>query len=131
MKGYHVNIEQETVQNTLYRKVLYTAKSSQLVLMCVRPNEELGVEIHQENDQFFRFEEGTGMCTIDGNEYAVTDGTAIVVPKGSEHNIVNTSATQDLKFYTIYSPPHHKDGTIHATKADEIEQEFDGTTTEQ
>jgi mannose-6-phosphate isomerase-like protein (cupin superfamily) len=97
--------------------------------MCVPPHQELGLEVHTENDQFFRFEQGTGICTINGNEYALSDGIAIIVPKGAEHNIVNTSATEDLKFYTIYSP-HHKDGTIHATKADEVEEDFDGITTE-
>lgn len=130
MNGFHINIEQETLRNTMYRKVLYTAKSSQLVLMCVPPNEELGLETHNENDQFFRFEQGTGLCIINGYEHLVKDGIAIIVPKGAEHNIKNTSHTEDLKFYTIYSPPHHKDGTMHATKADEREEEFDGVTTE-
>lgn len=130
MKGYHLNIEEETLQNTLFRKVLYTGKESQLVLMCLPPLEELGLEVHSENDQFFRFEQGTGMCTVDDNEYALSDGVAVVVPKGSKHNVRNTSADEDLKFYTIYSPPHHKDGTIHATKAEEKEEDFDGVTSE-
>lgn len=130
MKGYHLDIEKETVENNLFRKVLYTAKNSQLVLMSLPPQEELGMEVHTENDQFFRFEKGNGMCIIDGNEYQVSDGMAVIVPLGAKHNIMNTSDSEDLKFYTIYSPPHHKDGTIHATKADEKEEDFDGITTE-
>ena len=132
MKGYSVDIEKETLENKLFRKVLYTAKNSQLVVMSVPPNEELGMETHKQNDQFFRFEKGFGICIIDGNEYPIKDGTGIIVPQGSEHNIKNTSAEEDLKFYTIYSPPHHKDGTVHATKADAEgdDEEFDGATTE-
>jgi mannose-6-phosphate isomerase-like protein (cupin superfamily) len=96
--------------------------------------EEIGMEVHPDNDQFFRFEQGSGKCIIDGNEYIVADGSAIIVPAGAQHNIMNTSDSGDLKMYTIYSPAHHKDGVIRATKelaeAKGEEEEFDGTTTE-
>jgi len=132
MKGYNSNIEESTLKNEEFRKVLYTGKHSQLVLMCLKPNQDIGMEVHTENDQFFRFEKGEGKCIIDGNEYALKDGSAIVVPAGARHNIVNTSATETLKLYTIYSPPHHKDGIIRTTKAEAEanEAEFDGVTTE-
>src|SRR3990167_11158419 len=132
MNGFKINIEEETLNNTNFRKVLYTSKHSQLVLMSLRPREDIGYEIHVDNDQFFRFEKGVGKCIIDGNEYEVKDGVAIVIPKGSKHNVINTSDSEDLKMYTIYSPPHHKDGIIRATKKDAMqnEAEFDGVTTE-
>jgi mannose-6-phosphate isomerase-like protein (cupin superfamily) len=132
MKGYVANIEKETLENKNFRKVLYTSKHSQLVLMTLLPNEEIGMEVHPDNDQFFRFERGQGKCIIDGNEYEVKDGTAVVVPAGSQHNIVNVSGTEELKMYTIYSPAHHKDGIMRATKeeAESQEAEFDGTTSE-
>ena len=132
MKGFFSNIEKETLENSNFRKVLYTGKNSQLVLMSLKPKEEIGMEIHRENDQFFRFEEGEGKCIIDGNEYQLEDGVAIVVPAGSEHNVINTSETEDLKLYTIYSPAHHKDGIVRATKeeAEANEEDFDGQTTE-
>jgi len=132
MKGFNSNIEEDTIENNNFRKVLYTGHHSQLVLMSLKPNEEIGMEIHEENDQFFRFEKGTGKCVIDGNEYEVKDGSAIVVPSGAEHNIINTSSTEDLKLYTIYSPAHHKDGVVRATKdlALADSPEFDGTTSE-
>ena len=132
MKGYTINIEEETIANKNFRKVLYTAKHMQLVLMSLKPNEEIGMETHPENDQFFRFEKGVGKCIIDGNEYEVKDGSAVIIPAGSKHNVVNTSDTEDLKMYTIYSPAHHKDGIVRATKADAESQdeEFDGMTTE-
>ncbi len=132
MKGFHTNIEKMTVENKNYRKVLYTGEHSQLVLMCLKPKEEIGMEVHEENDQFFRFEEGQGKCIIDGNEYAVKDGSALVVPAGAKHNIINVSSSENLKLYTIYSPAHHKDGIVRATKkeAEANEAEFDGTTTE-
>ncbi|NTW89809.1 MAG: cupin domain-containing protein [Candidatus Moranbacteria bacterium] len=132
MKGYHAMIEQATLENSDFRKVLYTGKNSQLVLMSLRPKEEIGAEVHPENDQFFRFEKGEGKCVIDENEYELRDGVAIVVPAGARHNIINTSETEDLKMYTIYSPPHHKDGIVRATKetAENNEAEFDGLTTE-
>lgn len=132
MKGYTTNIEKATLENQDFRRVLYTAKHSQLVLMSLKPGEEIGMEIHGENDQFFRFEKGRGKCIIDGNEYEVSDGFAVVVPAGAEHNIVNVSETEDLKLYTIYSPAHHQDGIVRATKqeAEANEAEFDGKTTE-
>ena len=132
MKGFHTNIEQATLSNNNYRKVLYTSKHSQLVLMNLASNEEIGMEVHSDNDQFFRFEKGRGKCIIDGNEYEVKDGAAIVVPFGAKHNIINTSSEEELKFYTIYSPAHHKDGITRATKkeAEANEALFDGTTTE-
>ncbi len=132
MKGFSTNIEEATLENSNFRKVLYTSKHSQLVLMSLKPGEEIGMEVHEENDQFFRFEKGQGKCIIDGNEYNVGDGVAVVVPTGAKHNIINTSKTDDLKLYTIYSPPHHKNGIIRATKeeAEANEAEFDGVTTE-
>lgn len=132
MKGYNINIEEETLKNDNFRKVLYTSKHSQLVLMSLNPGEDIGSEIHNENDQFFRFEGGQGKCIIDGNEYEVEDGSAVVIPAGAEHNIINTSKTDKLKLYTIYSPAHHKDGIIRETKeeAEANDEDFDGVTTE-
>ncbi|MFA5942509.1 MAG: cupin domain-containing protein [Candidatus Paceibacterota bacterium] len=128
MKGYITNIEQATKENTDYRRVLYTAKHHQLVLMSLAAGEEIGEEVH-ELDQFFRFEAGEGKVVIDGVEHTVKDGDAVIVPEGARHNVVNIGSGT-LKLYTIYAPPNHKDGTVHATKADESEEHFDGTTTE-
>jgi len=132
MKGFNANIEKDTLENNNFRKVLYTGKHSQLVLMSLGPKEEIGMEIHPDNDQFFRFEKGQGKCLIDNNEYEVKDGSVIIVPAGAEHNIINVSETEDLKLYTIYSPAHHKDGIVRATKkeAEANGPEFDGVTTE-
>lgn len=132
MKGFHTNIENETIQNNSFRKVLYTGKHSQLVLMSLKPLEEIGMEVHEDNDQFFRFEKGHGKCVIDKNEYDLSDGTAIIVPAGAKHNIINTSKIEELKLYTIYSPAHHKDKIIRTTKeeAESNEAAFDGITTE-
>ena len=132
MKGFKTNIEKDTLENRKFRKVLYTGKHSQLVLMSLRPKEEIGMETHTENDQFFRFEAGQGKVIIDGNVYEVGDGVAIIVPAGAEHNIINVSDSKELKLYTIYSPPHHKDGIVRETKkeAEANDQEFDGKTTE-
>jgi mannose-6-phosphate isomerase-like protein (cupin superfamily) len=132
MKGFHSNIEQDTLNNKNFRKVLYTAKHCQLVLMSLKPNEEIGMETHPDNDQFLRFEGGEGKCYIDDNVYDVSDGFAIIVPSGARHNIVNVSSSEELKIYTIYSPPHHKDGIVRSTKkdAEEREEDFDGRTTE-
>ena len=96
MKGFSINIEDATLENDNFRKVLYTSKYSQLVLMSLRPREEIGMEVHEENDQFFRFEAGQGKCIIDGNEYELSDGVAVVVPAGAQHNIINTSDTEEL-----------------------------------
>ena len=128
MKGYISNIEKETLENEDYRRVLYTAKNSQLVLMNIKPGEEIGEETHQ-LDQFLRFEQGEGKAVLDGVESVVKDGTAVVVPAGTKHNFINTGDI-DLKLYTIYSPPEHKDGVVEKTKADEYEEHFDGITTE-
>ena len=132
MKGYHTNVEKETLKNTDYRRVLYTGKHSQLVLMSLKPGEEIGEEVHSHLDQFFRFEEGEGKVTIDTNQYPVKDGDAVIVPAGSKHNVINTSKTKHLKLYTIYSPPEHQDKVIRHTKADAEAkpEEFDGKTTE-
>jgi mannose-6-phosphate isomerase-like protein (cupin superfamily) len=132
MKGFNTNIEKDTLGNKNFRRVLYTGRNSQLVLMSLRPKEEIGMETHPDTDQFFRFEKGEGKCIIDGNEYAIRDGSAIVVPAGARHNVVNTSATQELKLYAIYSPAHHKDGVVRPTKAEAEADapEFDGKTTE-
>ncbi|MDO8442912.1 MAG: cupin domain-containing protein [bacterium] len=132
MKGFNTNIEKATLENNDFRKVLYTGKHSQLVLMSLAPKEEIGMEVHTDNDQFFRFEKGQGECIIDGNEYEITDGSVIIVPAGAQHNIINTSETEPLKLYTLYSPAHHKDGVVRATKteAEANGPEFDGTTTE-
>ncbi|MGZ4863732.1 MAG: cupin domain-containing protein [Halobacteriota archaeon] len=132
MKGFSIDIEKTTLGNGNFRKVLYTSKHSQLVLMSLKPEEDIGMEVHKDNDQFFRFERGQGKCVIDGNEYELSDGVAVVVPAGAQHNIINTSKTEDLKLYTIYSPAHHKDGIVRTTKeeAEANEAEFDGVTTE-
>lgn len=128
--GFHSNIEEDTIENEDFRRVLYTGENMQLVVMTLQQGEEIGVETH-ENDQFFRFEEGTGKCVVGDNEYDVTDGDAVIIPAGSEHNIMNVGEGP-LKMYTLYAPPHHKDGTIHTTKeeAEESEEEFDGETSE-
>lgn len=132
MKGFVSNIEKDTLANENFRQVLYTGKHSQLVLMNLVPNEEIGMETHPDNDQFFRFEKGQGKCIIDGNESELTDGMAVVVPAGAEHNIINTSDTEPLKLYTIYCPAHHQDGVVRLAKADAVADspEFDGKTTE-
>lgn len=126
--GYIINIEKETLENEDYRRVLYTAKNSQLVLMNIKPGDEIGEEVHK-LDQFLRFEKGNGKAVLDGVESDVSDGVAVVVPAGTRHNFINTGDT-DLKLYTVYSPPEHKDGVIEKTKADEYEEHFDGVTTE-
>ena len=132
MKGFNTNIEKETLENEDFRKVLYTGKYSQLVLMNLRPGEEIGMEVHPDNDQFFRFEKGNGKCIIDGNEYVLENGSVIIVPAGAQHNIINVSDTEELKLYTLYSPAHHKDGVVRLTKAEAEANgpEFDGVTTE-
>ncbi len=131
-KGFVGNIESLTTGNSNFRKVVYTAHHSQLVVMSIRPKDEIGFEVHPDNDQFIRIERGEGKAIIDGNEYKFSDGFAIIIPAGSKHNIINTSEINELKLYTIYSPAHHKDGTIHETKevAESSEEEFDGATTE-
>ena len=131
MKGFIANIEQLSLENTDFRRVLYTAKNSQLVLMCLQPNEDIGEEVH-ELDQFLRIEAGTGKAILDGVAHEIADGSAIVVPAGARHNIINTSSDAPLKLYTVYSPPEHKDGILRSTKAEAeaSEEHFDGVTTE-
>ena len=132
MKGFVDNIEKLTEENENFRKVIYTAKFSQLVVMSLKPGEEIGMEVHQ-LDQFLRIEKGTGKAILDGVEHLISNGFAVLVPAGTNHNIVNTSATEEMKIYTVYSPPNHKDGKVHVTKADAEADEgehFDGITTE-
>ena len=131
MKGYIINIEKASLENEYFRNVLYTAKNSQLVVMSLKPMEEIGSEVHG-LDQFIRVESGTGKTILNGVEHEIADGYAVVVPAGVEHNIINTSSSKAMKLYTVYSPPNHKQGTVHATKQDAESQEehFDGTTTE-
>ncbi|MCC6934142.1 MAG: cupin domain-containing protein [Candidatus Yanofskybacteria bacterium] len=128
MNGYVANIEQATLENTDFRRVLYTAKNSQLVLMSIPPGQEIGEEVHH-LDQFLRLEQGTAKAILDGVEHDIKDAWAVVVPAGTKHNFINTGDI-DLKLYSIYSPPEHKDGTVHHTKADVTEEHFDGVTTE-
>lgn len=118
MSGYSVKLEQATLENTNFRKVLYTAPHSQLVLMSLKPSEDIGMEVHENNDQFIRIDAGHGQAIIDGEVFDLADGSAVVIPAGSQHNIINLSETEDLKLYTVYSPAHHPEGTIHATKAE-------------
>ncbi|MBR1369571.1 cupin [Methanocalculus chunghsingensis] len=131
-KGFAADIEKDTVENTDFRRVLYTGKYSQLVLMSLKPGEEIGSEVHDDIDQFFRFEQGEGKVVIDGVEHVVKDGSAVIVPAGAEHNVINSSQTADLRIYTIYSPPEHQDKTIHTTKAEAeaSHEHFNGKTTE-
>lgn len=131
MNGFKNNIEKLTLENENFRKVLYTSRYSQLVLMSLKPSEEIGFEVH-DVDQFFRFEKGIGKVIINETEYEVGNGDAVVIPVGSKHNVINTSDSEPLKLYTLYCPPHHQDGTVHASKSDaESDPEhFDGSTTE-
>jgi mannose-6-phosphate isomerase-like protein (cupin superfamily) len=133
VKGFHDNIETQTTGNSHFRRVLYTGHHLQLVLMTLQPGEEIGSEIHDDRDQFFRFEEGSGKVDIDDNSYDVEDGSGVIVPAGARHNVRNTG-DQPLKLYTLYGPPEHKDGVVQATKAEaearHHEEEWDGKTTE-
>ncbi|OGH87522.1 MAG: cupin [Candidatus Magasanikbacteria bacterium RIFOXYC2_FULL_42_28] len=132
MKGYVVNLEKLTQENENFRRVLYTAPHCQLVLMSLLPGEEIGAETHHDHDQFIRVETGTGRAFLSGVEYPLADGSAVVIPAGTLHNIVNTSATDKMKLYTLYSPPEHRDGVVHKTKPtpETPEEHFDGKTTE-
>ena len=118
MAGYLVNIEKATMNNNNFRKVLNTAQHSQLVVMSLLPGEEIGTEVH-DLDQFIRFESGRGKVILNGEKYEVEDDWALVIPAGVEHNVINTSDTEKMKLYSIYSPPEHPDGTVHPTKADD------------
>jgi len=119
--GFDTDIEKETVNNTDYRRVLFTAPNTQLVLMSLKPGEEIGVETHDSGSQFIRFEAGEGKVTMGEKETKVKDGSAVVIPQGVKHNVVNTSETDDLKLYALYSPPEHPEGTVHKDKEDEKE----------
>lgn len=130
-RGYCDNIEDRTVENNDFRRVLYTGGHLQLVLMTLQPGEEIGLEVHEDRDQFFRFEEGSGVVDIDGVENRVEKDFAVIVPAGARHNVRNTGNTP-LRLYTIYGPPEHVDKLVEATKADAMatHEEWDGTTTE-
>lgn len=131
-KGYFDNIEKLTIENENFRKVLYTSLHMQLVLMSLRPLEDIGLEVHEENDQFFRFEKGNGKVIVGETEYIVKDGDTVIVPAGTQHNVINMSEFDGLKMYTIYTPAHHKDGIVRFTKKDamENEEDFDGILSE-
>jgi len=122
---FHSDIEKETLDNADFRRVLFTTKNSQLVLMSIQPGEDIGEEIHGV-DQFFRFESGTGKVVAGGHDEPVKDGDSVTIPSGTRHNIINTGE-KPLKLYSIYSPPNHKRGTIHKTKADATEEHYDGS----
>lgn len=132
MHGFNGNIEKLTLDNNFFRQVLHTSKNFQLVVMSLKPNEEIGFKVHSENDQFFRFESGKGKAIIDNIEYEFSAGDCVIVPMSAKHNIINTSDTDYLKFYTIYGPPHHKDKTVRKTKNEALasSEEFDGVTSE-
>ena len=125
MTGYIDNIEEKTINNDYFREVVFTGRYCQLVVMCLKPGEEIGSEVHKDVDQFFRIEKGRGKVIIDGKENQIIEGVDIVVPAGSEHNVINAVSNSDLKLYTIYSPPQHKDGIIHKTKEDAMADETD------
>jgi len=125
MIGYVDNIEEKTLANSFFREVLFTGKYCQLVVMSLLPNEDIGMEVHPTVDQFFRVEKGQGKVVMNGEEHEIKDGSAIIVPAGTEHNVINTSSTEALKLYTIYSPPNHPDKKIHKTKAEAMADEED------
>ena len=132
MKGYVTNIEEASLENEYFRQVLYTDTNVQLVVMALKPGEDIGEEVHQ-LDQFIRIEAGKGKSVLDGIEKEIKDGSAVVIPEGTRHNIVNSSADKPMKLYTLYAPPNHKEGTVHKTKADaeaDESEHFDGETTE-
>lgn len=131
-KGFKGNVEELTLANENFREVLYTGKHVQLVLMSLLPGEEIGLEVHEGVDQFFRFERGEGKVLVNDTEYHVTDGDSVIVPAGAKHNIINVSEDTALKLYTLYAPPHHEDGMVRLTKADAVadDPEFKGVTTE-
>ena len=132
-RGFCEDLEELTIANNDFRRVVYTGEHLQLVLMSLAPGEEIGEEVHEDRDQFFRFEEGEGVVVIDGKDNAVTEDMAVIVPAGSKHNVKNTT-DEPLQFYTLYGPPDHKDKTVHTTKAqaekDHDNDEYDGKPTE-
>jgi len=123
MTGFSINIEEKTLSNDNFREVLYTTKRSQLVVMTLTPGEEIGLERHEDHDQFIRVEAGSGVAILDGEKHLLEDGVAVVIPAGTEHNVVNTSRSEAMRLYTLYTPPEHPDGIIHATKAEADEYE--------
>jgi mannose-6-phosphate isomerase-like protein (cupin superfamily) len=131
LKGFVSNIEKDTIANTNFRKVLYTGKNSQLVLMSLLPGQDIGEEVHDDTDQFFRVEKGKGSVVINGTKKAISDGSAIIIPQGAKHNVIN-DGEEILSLYTIYSPPHHEDKILHRTKeeAESDKESFNGKTTE-
>jgi len=131
MNGYVIDLEKATAENNKFRQVLYTAENSQLVLMSLEPNQDIGEEVH-ELDQFIRVEKGEGKAVLDGVEHVLGDGYAVIIPTGTKHNIINGSDTNQMKLYTLYSPPEHRDGVIHETKEEAVgdEEHFDGITSE-
>lgn len=128
MKGHVISLGQATRENKDYRRVIFTTKNTQLVVMCLKPGEEIGEEVHH-LDQFIFFEEGEATVVLNGVKDLALAEDAVIIPQGVKHNIINTGPT-DLKLYTVYSPPEHKDGVVEKTKADEYEEHFDGKTTE-
>lgn len=130
MKGYQANIEELTLANSNFRRVLYTGQHTQLVLMSLPPKGEIGLEVHPEVDQFFRIEKGKAQAVLDNVEQELSDGDVLIVPAGTNHNVINLSETEDLKLYTLYSPPNHRDGVVHATReeAEKDDEHFDGQT---
>jgi mannose-6-phosphate isomerase-like protein (cupin superfamily) len=125
MKPFVANIEKETLQNKNFRRVLHTAKHSQLVVMTLAPGEDIGMEVHENLDQFIRFEEGSARVILDGEEHNVGADWVVVIPAGTRHNVINTSSSGELKLYTIYSPPQHPAGTVHVTRADAMAAEHE------
>lgn len=125
MSGYTINIEEKTSQNENFREVLYTSQHAQLVVMSLLPNEEIGMEVHEIVDQFIRIEKGEAKAILNGEEHSLSDGDAIIIPAKTQHNIINSSSENKLKLYTIYSPAHHKDKTIHKTKQDALNDQQD------
>ncbi len=123
MPGYHTDIEKKTLDNNYFREVLFTGPNEQLVVMALKPGEDIGMEVHGDTDQFIRIEAGQGKAILDGKEFALKDGSAVVIPAGIQHDIVNTSTTEPLKLYTVYAPPEHPDKAIHKTKEEALEYE--------
>jgi len=123
MSSFHTNIEEDTKRNSNFRKVLYTGKYMQLVVMSLKPGEEIGMEVHDNIDQFFRVEEGMAKFIVDGEEFEVGEENVVIVPAGSQHNVINALPDADLKLYTVYAPPEHADGTVHETKEEAEEAE--------
>jgi len=125
MAGYVTNIETKSLENEYFREVLFTASRIQIVVMALQPGEEIGTEVHDDTDQFIRVEAGRGKAILDGAQHDLTDGSAVVIPAGTTHNIINSSPAEPLKLYTIYSPPEHPDGTINKNKAEALTYDAD------